>query len=397
MQVTSQRSVSAPSLLPVQTKDRAASGDRVELGVAEAPGLVSRAQFHTWMQQMPKVELHTHVEGAVRPETVLDIAGQYDLPLPASTVSALKEKIGMRPGEDLLAFLKKFDHFRFVFDRPETLSRLAYELVEDNAQEKVGYTELRINPLKNRDKVGIGEVLDATLSGMDRACLEHGVKARLIASINRSYPVESAMEVAQAAVARKDRGIVGLDLAGDEVHHPASKFKEVFDYARANGLHVTIHAGEAMGPESIRQAIDDCGAERIGHGVRLGEDPALLRRVRDEGVVLEMCPTSNALLNVTPDLAAYPLQRYHHQGVKTTINTDDRHIFGITLSGEYTTLAEKTGMTLGELQQVAANGVEAAFLPPRDKAELRREFQEQMGRFSAGLPGRNYLIRPQAD
>lgn len=347
----------------------------------EGTDYVDSATFHGWMRAMPKVELHTHVEGAVRPETILDVARQYELPLPAETVEQLKSKIGMRPGEDLLAFLKKFDHFRFVFDRPDTLRRLAYECIDDNARENVMYTELRINPRKNPEKVSVDQVLDAVLEGMQQAEKDLGVKARLIASINRSYSVDSAWEIARAAVARKDRGIVGLDLAGDEVHHPASKFKEVFAYARENGLEVTIHAGEAVGPESIRQAIDDCGATRIGHGVRLQEDPALEKRVAEQGVVLEMCPTSNELLNVCPDLTRYPLKHYHHQGIPVTVNTDDRHIFDVTLAGEYTCLAEKTGMSLQELQQVALNAAEAAFLPPAEKADLRQEFVQRMSAF----------------
>ena len=410
MQIPASLPASRPS--PANARPQSAeSNDRFELGSAlpewrpikilpatsgaidPQAQYVSESQFHAAMVSMPKVELHTHVEGAVRPETILDIAEQHQLPLPADTASALKEKIGMRPGEDLLAFLKKFDHFRFVFDQPSTLERLAYECIEDNARENIGYTELRINPRKNLQKVSIDEVLDSVLKGMKQASSDLGVESRLIVSINRSYPVESAMDIARAAVARKDQGVVGLDLAGDEVHHPASKFKEVFAYARENGLHVTIHAGEAVGPESIRQAIEDCGAQRIGHGVRLQEDPKLEAEVRQKGVVLEMCPTSNQLLNVTPDLKQYPLKRYHHQGIAVTINTDDRHIFDVTLASEFTTLARETGMSLQELQQVALNGVEAAFLPAAEKAELRSEFQREMLEFNANLPRQLYTTR----
>lgn len=349
---------------------------------------VSESQFRGLMLDMPKAELHTHVEGAVRPETILDIAEQHQLPLPAQTVEELKEKIGMRPGEDLLAFLKKFDHFRFVFDHPSTLQRLAYECIEDNARENISYTELRINPRKNLEKVSVDQVIDSVLAGMQQASRELGVEARLIVSINRSYPVESAMDIARAAVARKNQGVVGLDLAGDEVHHPASKFREVFAYARENGLNITIHAGEAVGPESIRQAIEDCGAQRIGHGVRLHEDPVLQAEVQQKGIVLEMCPTSNQLLNVTPDLKQYPLKHYHHQGIPVTVNTDDRHIFDVTLADEFTNLARETGMSLQELQQVAGNAVEAAFLPPAEKAELRQQFSRDMLKFNAALPRR---------
>ncbi|MBS2037433.1 adenosine deaminase [bacterium] len=346
---------------------------------------VSKAQFQEWMRQMPKAELHTHVEGSVRPQTILDIADQYQLPLPAPTVEELKQKIGMRQGENLLDFLKKFDHFRFVFDRPETLSRLAYECIDDNARENIVYTELRINPRKNTEKVSIDQVLDSVLDGMEKAKKDLGVEGRLIASINRSYPVESAWEIARAAVARKDRGIVGLDLAGDEVNHPASKFAEVFEYAKANGLGITIHAGEARGPESVMQAVELCHAQRIGHGVRLHEDPAAMQALRDKGTVLEMCPESNKLLNVTPDLKAYPLKTYMEFGIPVTINTDDRHIFDVNLAHEYTSLAENTGLSLQQLQGVARNAVQAAFLPGQEKTALLASFDRDMKRFESKL------------
>lgn len=351
---------------------------------------VSEAQFRQWMTNMPKCELHTHVEGAVRPQTILDIAQERNLPLPAPTVEELKAKIGMRQGEDLLAFLKKFDHFRFVFDQPDTLKRLAYECIEDNSRENINYTELRINPRKNLEKVSIDQVLDSVLEGMDKAKKDLGVDARLIASINRSYPVESAMDIARAAVARKDRGIVGLDLAGDEVNHPASKFAEVFDYAKANGLHITIHAGEGRGPESVTQAVELCHAERIGHGVRLQEDPAAMQAIKDRGTVLEMCPESNKLLNVTPDLKLYPLKTYLQFGIPVTLNTDDRHIFDIDLAHEYTSLARNTGMSLQQLQRVAMNAVDAAFLPAEEKRQLRSDFSERMSDFNSQIYRVNY-------
>lgn len=389
-------SVTSP---PADGFDRSpATGDWKPIKVVGSGGdpqahFVSEVQFRQWMTEMPKAELHTHVEGAVRPQTILDIAEEYKLPLPAPTVEELKEKIGMRQGEDLLAFLKKFDHFRFVFDQPETLQRLAYECIEDNARENISYTELRINPRKNLAKVSIDQVLDSVLEGMDKAKKDLGVDGRLIASINRSYPVESAMDIARAAVARKDRGIVGLDLAGDEVNHPAAKFKDVFDYAKENGLHITVHAGEARGPESILQAVQVCHAERIGHGVRLQEDPAAMQILKEKGTVLEMCPESNKLLNVTPDLKAYPLKTYLNYGIPVTLNTDDRHIFDVNLAHEFTSLAVNTGLSLQELQKVAMNAVDAAFLPAEEKVELRNRFTSEMLEFNTRIHSQRYTVQ----
>lgn len=339
---------------------------------------LERRKFLRLVERMPKTELHTHLEGAVRPDTILELAEVYQVDLGASNVDELKRKIQMRPGESLLDFLKKFDPFRFVFDHPESLQRVAYEMVEEEAREGVVYSEIRINPVKREDQLSIDGVLDAVLEGMHRASDDYAIESRLIVSLNRSYPVESAMRVARAAVARKDRGVVGMDLAGDEVHHPASKFKEVFDYAQAQGLHITIHAGEAVGPDSIRQALEVCHAERIGHGVRLGEDPAVLEEVARRQATLEMCPSSNLLINVVKDLKSYPLMTYAQQGIPVTISTDDRHIFDLTLTGEYVAMAEQCGLSLQDLEKISLNGIRRSFLPEREKAELEGRWRERM-------------------
>jgi adenosine deaminase len=184
------------------------------------------------------------------------------------------------------------------------------------------------------------------------------------------------MRVARAAAARKDKGVVAMDLAGDEVHHPASKFKEVFDYAQAQGLHITIHAGEAVGPDSIRQALDVCHAERIGHGVRLGEDGQVLKEVVRRGVTLEMCPDSNLLINVVKDLDSYPLPAYRAQGIPVTLSTDDRHIFDLTLVGEYMAMAEHCHLSLQDLENISLTGIRRSFLSQPEKARLEARFQE---------------------
>lgn len=347
---------------------------------------LDRESFLRLVQQMPKTELHTHLEGAVRPETILELAPVYGVDLGAANVEDLKRKIQMRPGEDLLAFLKKFDPFRFIFDHPESLQRVAYEMVEEEAREGVVYSEIRINPVKHEEVLGIEGVLDAVLEGMHQASADHGIESRLIVSLNRSYPVDSAMRVARAAAARKDRGVVGMDLAGDEVHHPAAKFKEVFDYARDQGLHITIHAGEAVGPDSIRQALEVCHAERIGHGVRLGEDPAVLDEVARRHTTLEMCPDSNLLINVVKDLKSYPMMAYAQRGIPVTLSTDDRHIFDLTLTGEYMAMAEQCGLSLQDLEEISLTGIRSSFLPEREKARVEARWRERMDELWSGLP-----------
>lgn len=374
----------SPEQPPIRLSDSCSPEDR------ERSICLSRKDFADAVRQMPKVQLHDHLEGAVRPQTILDEADRLGLPRPAATVEEMRELISMRPQESLLDFLKKFDPFRFIFEDQQSLQRIAYEAVEDNARDGVKYVELRMNCLKNEEKLSIGQVMDAVLEGMHKGSAELGVESRFIASINRSYPVETAMKIVKEAVARKDQGVVGVDLAGDEIHHPPEKFKEVFEYARNHGLQVTVHAGEAVGPKSIEGAIDALGAERIGHGVRLREDEATLEKVRDEHVHLEMCPHSNHLLNIVSDMRKYPLRYYTERGISASISTDDPHIFDVNLVQEYMGQAENSNFSLQELQALNLNGIRAAFLPAADKQRLltlfEREYEALNDRLAAAQP-----------
>lgn len=357
---------------------------------------LSRQDFLDAVTRMPKVQLHDHLEGAVRPRTILEEAERLGLPKPANTVAGMQSMIAMRPNENLLDFLKKFDPFRFLFEDRDSLKRIAYEAVEDNAREGVKYVELRMNCSKNEEKLSIGQVMDCVLEGMHKGSQELGVEARFIASINRSHPMEKAWAIVKEAIARKDRGVVGIDLAGDEIHYPPELFKDVFAYARENGLQVTVHAGEAVGPKSIEGAIDQLGAERIGHGVRLREDKATLDKVRTEHVHLEMCPHSNHLLNIVKSMADYPLREYTQQGISCSLNTDDPHIFGVTLLQEYMGQAATSKFSLQELQALNLGAIKAAFLPMVDKERLLAEFENDYRRLNAEILAKTRPELPQA-
>ena len=343
--------------------------------------VLGREEFTKQLLDMPKIQLHDHLEGSVRPKTILEEADRLGLERPADNISDMKSKISMKPNETLIQFLGKFDPFRFVFEDKDSLKRIAYEAVEDNANDGVKYVELRMNCQKNEDKLSIGEVMDSVLDGIDKGSEELGVKARFIASINRSYAPEDAMRIVKEAIKRKDRGVVGVDLAGDERHEPA-KFKEAFAHARENGLKVTVHAGEALGPSSIEAAMDDLGAERIGHGTRLREDRRVLERVRDEDVHLEMCPHSNRLLNVVDSLKNYPIREYTNEGISCSLNTDDKHIFDVNLVDEYKAMAGVNDFTLQELQNLNLRAIEHAFLPMVDKKQMIAEFKANYDRMN---------------
>lgn len=342
---------------------------------------LGRQEFTEQLLEMPKIQLHDHLEGSVRPQTILEEANRLGLSRPAEDTETMKSMISMKPDETLIEFLGKFDPFRFVFEDKESLKRLAYEAVEDNAKDGVKYVELRMNCQKNENKLSIGEVMDSVLDGIDKGSEDFGVKARFIASINRSYAPEDAMRIVNEAIKRKDRGVVGIDLAGDERHAPA-KFKEAFAHARENGLQVTVHAGEALGASSIEAAIDDLGAERIGHGTRLREDRRVLERVRDEDVHLEMCPHSNRLLNVVSSLKNFPIREYTNEGISCSLNTDDKHIFDVNLIDEYKAMAGVNDFTLQELQNLNLRAIEHAFLPMVDKKQMIAEFKTNYERMN---------------
>jgi adenosine deaminase len=241
-----------------------------------------------------------------------------------------------------------------------------------------------MNCQKNQDKLSIGEVMDAVLDGMDKGSEELGVKTRFIASINRSYDPRDAMKIVNEAIKRKDRGVVGIDLAGDERHKP-EKFKEVFAHARKNGLQVTVHAGEALGPSSIEEAMDELGAERIGHGTRLREDRRVLEKVRDHDVHLEMCPHSNRLLNVVDSMRNYPIREYINEGISCSLNTDDKHIFDVNLIDEYKAMAGVNEFTLQELQNLNLRAIEHVFLPMVDKKQLIAQFKADYDRMNKSI------------
>ena len=335
---------------------------------------LSRKDFTSAVQRMPKIQLHDHLEGSVRPQTILEEADRLGIEKPADNLEDMAKLVSMQPGEGLIEFLGKFEPFRFIFDDKQSLSRIAYEGVEDSKKDGVDYLELRMNCQKNQDKLSIGEVMDAVLDGIDKGQEDFGVETRFIASINRSYPPKDAMNIVKAAIERKDRGVVGIDLAGNERDYPPELFTEVFAYARENGLQATVHAGEAAGPKSIEGAIDSLGAERIGHGVRLRDDKKLMDRVRDEDIHVEMCPHSNLLINIVDSMKNYPVREYHNHGISTSLSTDDKHIFGTNLVKEYTAMAEHNDFTLQEFQEMNVRGLEHAFLPKADKKRLIAKF-----------------------
>ncbi len=323
------------------------------------------------LHRVPKVELHRHLEGSLRINTLRQIATEKGLSLPEPGLPAL---VQVQPGEEMnfTNFLSKFKTLRLFFDSPEIISRLAREAVEDAAADGVVYLELRFTPLALARTQGfaLADVMDWVAHAACDAAQKAGIGLRLIASFNRHEPVQAAEEIAALALERTELGFAGLDLAGNEAEFPATPFIGVMRAAKEAGLRITVHAGEWGGPSNIRQAIEVFGTERIGHGVRVLSDPYTTDLARERGTVFEVCPTSNYQSGVVHSLGEHPLPDMIRSGLKVAIGTDDPSISGITLTDEYRLAVESLGLTEPELLHSIRTAAEAAFLTEPEKTAL---------------------------
>src|SRR3954470_20192586 len=298
------------------------------------------------IEKLPKTDLHVHLDGSLRLATILDLADKQRVELPARDEDGLRKAMNL--GENcgsLVEYLKAFDVTLRVLQTAESLTRIAYELAEDAARENVRYMEVRYAPmLHTRRDLPLTTVVEAVLEGLRSAQDKYGIESNVIICGIRNVSAESSLEMAELAVAYKNRGVVGFDLAGAEYDHPAKHHKAAFQLVRDNNINCTIHAGEAYGPESIAQAIHVCGAHRIGHGCRLREDGDLLHYLNDHRVPLECCPSSNVQTGAVKDLASHPIKLYFDLGLRVTVNTDNRLITDTSVSKELFLVHSKMGV-----------------------------------------------------
>ncbi len=345
------------------------------------PDKFSGHELWAALRALPKVDLHRHLEGSLRLETLAEVAITHGVDLPSYNIEDLRPYVQVTDDEpNFHAFLEKFNFLRRFYSKREAIERVAYEAVADAAADNVKYLELRFSPttLAHRQGFALNEVTDWVIGAVDQAQADFNVIARLIVTIKRDARLEEAQEVARTAFSRAGRGIVGLDLAGDEVNYPLQPFVGLLREARREGLGVTVHAGEAAGAESVRQAVEELGAKRVGHGVRAIEDSGVVELLRHAGVTLEMCPTSNIHTATVPRLARHPLRAFHTRGVQVTINTDDPSISSTTLTDEYMVAIREIGISLSQLDAIIRNGVRAAFLNDEEKERLWNWFQESL-------------------
>ncbi len=291
--------------------------------------------------------------------------------MPEVSADALAHHMYVRDARHLEDYLTRFDVTLAVMQSERALERISYELCEDAAADGVRYIEIRYAPVLNqRGGLSLDAAVEAPLRGLARAEAEYGIAARLIICGLRHLSPDISLELARLAVAFQGKGVVGFDLAGGEAGHPASAHRAAFHHAREHGMFCTCHAGEGAGPESVAEAVHICGAQRIGHGTRLIEDPRLTDELAKNGIAIEACLTSNVQTRAVKDFESHPLRAYFERGMCVTLNTDNRLMSGTTLVTEYAHAANELQFSLDELCTLARNGFECAFLPSAERSML---------------------------
>lgn len=338
------------------------------------------ASLNTY-RALPKVELHRHLEGSLRLDTMVDIARQHGMTIPAD-VLRLSTLVQVQE-EDKFTFqnfLSKFNTLRMFYRSPDVIHRITREAIEDAAKDNVRYLELRFTPvaLSRAERFPLHDVIDWVIASAAETARKHNVNVKLIASVNRHESAELAEQVAWLAGERINNGLVALDLAGNEAEFPSQPFYGIFKEAKQAGLHITIHAGEWGPAAHIGEAIEELGAERIGHGVRVLEDENVAALARERGTAFEVCVTSNYQSGVVGTLEEHPLMKMFENGINVTINTDDPSISRITLSHEYYNACDALQMPQYTLKERILAAAQAGFLPDAEKEALVTQLKKDL-------------------
>jgi len=324
-------------------------------------------------RSLPKVDLHRHLEGSLRLQTMLEVARKHGLTIPASVVR-LSRLVQVQDEDNFTFenFLAKFNTLRMFYRSPDVIDRITREAIEDAAKDNVKYLELRFTPvaLSRAERFPMHDVMDWVCASAKEGAKKYGVTVRLIASVNRHETIELAEQVVWLSIDRRDKGIVAVDLAGNEAQHSAKPFIALFSEARQAGLKITIHAGEWAGAENVREAIERFSADRIGHGVHVLEDQFTTALAREHATPFEVCLTSNYQTGAVKSLPQHPAPKMIEAGLNVTFNTDDPSISQITLGNEYRVAVEDLKIPREVLKERILAGAQAAFLPEAEKKKL---------------------------
>ncbi len=322
--------------------------------------------------QLPLTDLHRHLDGNIRPETILDLAQQHNIALPAYELETLRPHVQITKNEpSLVSFLQKLDWGVAVLADLDACRRVAYENVVDVANAGIDYAELRFSPyyMAMKHQLPIEGVVEAIIDGVQSALHTYDVEIRLIGILSRTFGENACQQELNGLVKHQDK-ITALDLAGDELGFPGHLFQPHFNRARDTGWKITVHAGEAAGAESIWHAIKELGASRIGHGVKAIEDPRLMDYLAEHQIGIESCLTSNIQTSTIASLAQHPLKKFLEHGIIASINTDDPAVEGIELKHEYTVAAPAAGLTAAQIRQAQINGLTMAFISQAERDAL---------------------------
>jgi len=327
--------------------------------------------------EMPKCNLHTHLEGSVRPKTFIALAAQQNLPVPFTEDEAADHLQISREEKSLVDYLDKIMINYQVLKNYTALKRVAFEAAEDAFRDGVIYLELRAGPVTHsREELTVEACVEAMLEGLAEAQENFGIVARLIIAGLRNHDPQHNTKLADIALRYRDNGVVGFDLAGDEAGYPAELHREAFAKVRDSGLGITVHAGEASGHENVRYAVSVIGADRIGHGVRSIDSIPTMELVRDKQVLLEICPTSNVHTGAVANLEAHPVNMFFDFGIPISIGDDDPITSRTRVSSELMLIKEAFGFTQKDLLKIQLSSLEHSFL--RDemlKTQLRKKVE----------------------
>ena len=329
---------------------------------------------------LPKTDLLCHLDGSLRPETFCELARAEGMDVPDDPAAAMAHFFPVDPIRCKQHFVDFFNHTVKVMQTPQNLQRIARELAEYEAAQGCWYLEVRFCPLRHTDSgMTPDEAVAAVRNGLAEAEAATGIRTGIIITGIRTISPESSLALARLAVQWKTRGVVAFDLAGTERDYPAKHHREAFYLIMNNNMNATIHAGEGFGPESIHQALHYCGANRIGHGTRLHEDPDLLNYVNDLRIPLEMCLSSNVMTGVVPNLGAHPLRRYMEMGLRVTLNTDNMLFARTSPARELRLAADVFDLSLLELENLLLNGFKSAFLHQEGRSGMIKEAVRTFG------------------
>jgi adenosine deaminase len=347
------------------------------------------------IRRLPKTDLHVHLDGSLRPETLLELADEQGIELPYRTAEDVRRYMREHAARDLQTYLSVFDSTVQVLQTTSALRRVAFELAEDASRENVRYMEVRFSPLLHEQKgLPWNEIIQAVVDGLREAEDRYVIRTGVILCGMRTMTPAMSLRLAETTVSFKDNGVVGFDLAGEEKDYPAKDHREAFYLIRNNNISTTVHAGEGFGPPSIHQALHYCGAHRIGHGTLLWRDRGLMHYVNDHRVPLEMCLTSNVQSGAAPSIRDHPFRVYFDAGLRVTVNTDNRLVSDTTMSNELDLACSSVPLNVYDLRGLLINGFKSAFLPHREKVTLLRGAIDEIDRlFEEYFPGTYRRLR----